>query len=89
MKNHVKVYLEHFGYDTENPFIPCEICGQRAVDIHHIHARGMGGSKKKDDIENLMALDRECHIQYGDIKELIPELIKIHQKRLDEYKHNS
>ena len=33
-------------YD-ETDFIQCEICGDRAVDIHHISARQSGGSKKK------------------------------------------
>ena len=48
------------GYD-ETDWIPCEVCGAKAVDIHHIEARGMGGSKTKDVIENLMALCRSCH----------------------------
>jgi hypothetical protein len=82
MKSHTKVYLEHFGIDEENPFIPCEICSQRAIDIHHIRARGMGGSKKKDDITNLMALCRTCHIQYGDIQELVDTLQDLHDKVL-------
>jgi 5-methylcytosine-specific restriction endonuclease McrA len=43
----------------------------------------MGGSKKKDDIENLMALCRECHLEYGDIQELIPTLQELHQKRMN------
>lgn len=83
MKNHTKVYLEYFGIDEEDPFIPCEICGQRAVDIHHIESRGMGGSKKKDDITNLMALCRNCHIQYGDIQELVETLQELHNKVLE------
>lgn len=29
----------------------------------------MGGGKTKDEIENLMALCRRCHIEYGDKKE--------------------
>ncbi len=64
MKNHTKVYLKEFQYH-ETDFIPCEICEQKAVDIHHIEARGMGGTQK-DDPENLMALCRECHILFGD-----------------------
>lgn len=83
MKNHTKVYLEYFEIDEENPFIPCEVCGARAVDIHHIRARGMGGSKKKDDITNLMALCRVCHIQYGDISDLVDSLQDIHNKILE------
>ena len=66
MKAHTKIYLQKMGYD-ESDFIPCEICSHKAVDIHHIEARGMGGTGKKDDIENLMALCRSCHVQYGDI----------------------
>jgi len=55
MKNHTKVYLKAFGYDT-NSWIACEVCGGTAVDIHHIESRGMGGSKIADTIDNLMAL---------------------------------
>ena len=67
MKPLVKIYLDSMGYD-ESDFIPCEVCGLKAVDIHHINARGMGGnpSKDKDVIENLQALCRECHTNYGD-----------------------
>jgi 5-methylcytosine-specific restriction endonuclease McrA len=79
MKKHTKVYLDHFGYGIED-FIPCEVCGSRAVDIHHIDCRGMGGSKKKDDISNLMALCRSCHIEYGDKKGYIDFL---RQKKRD------
>jgi 5-methylcytosine-specific restriction endonuclease McrA len=60
VKNHTKVYLKAFGYDT-NSWIACEVCGGTAVDIHHLNARGMGGSKIADTIENLMALCRNCH----------------------------
>ena len=56
MKPHTKVYLKHFGY-TVADYIPCELCCQKSVDIHHINGRGKG----KDEISNLMALCRECH----------------------------
>ena len=81
MKNHTKVYLNHFGY-TGDDFIPCEICGARAVDIHHIEARGMGGTKKGDTIENLMGLCREHHLQYGDKKQYMEFLIQKHKEKL-------
>jgi 5-methylcytosine-specific restriction endonuclease McrA len=80
MKNHTKVYFKHFGYDVSD-FIPCEICNAKAVDIHHINARGMGGSEK-DDINNLMALCRSCHIKFGDIKEKKEWLRDIHESNL-------
>ena len=70
MKKHTAIYMNHFWYDI-NDFIPCEVCGGRAVDIHHIEPRGMGGNPKgdKDVINNLQALCRPCHIFYGDKKQ--------------------
>ena len=82
MKNHTKVYLNHFGYTGED-FIPCETCGARAVDIHHIEARGMGGTKKADTIDNLMALCREHHLEYGDKKQYMEFLKDKHKEKLD------
>ena len=63
MKIHTKVYMDFFDYG-ETDFVMCEMCQQdRAVDIHHLDSRGMGGSKNKDYIENLMGLCRDCHIK--------------------------
>lgn len=77
MKKHIKLYLSFFKYSPED-FIPCEVCGARAVDIHHIECRGMGGSKTKDTIGNLMALCRSCHIEYGDKKQHLEYLQNTH-----------
>ena len=53
--------MNFFDYG-EQDFVMCEMCQQdRAVDIHHLESRGMGGSKNKDYIENLMGLCRDCH----------------------------
>jgi hypothetical protein len=81
MKSYTKTYLNYFGYALDD-FIPCEVCGSRAVDIHHIECKGMGGSKLKDDIENIMALCREHHVEYGDKKKYIDFLKGIHNQRL-------
>ena len=81
MKAHTKLYLIHFNY-SEADFIPCECCGTKAVDIHHIESRGMGGSKMKNSIHNLMALCRNCHEKFGDKKGYKEYLIQTHQKRL-------
>lgn len=62
MEKHVKIYLAANGFD-QGDFIPCENCKAPAVDIHHIEARGMGGSKTKDFSANLIALCRACHIR--------------------------
>ena len=60
MKAHLKIYLEDRRLSKDD-FIPCEVCGQSAVDIHHIQPRGMGGSKFRDTPDNLIALCRVCH----------------------------
>jgi len=54
---HIKVYLKYFGYG-EQDFIPCEMCKERAVDVHHIRPKSLGGT---DEIENLIGLCRRCH----------------------------
>ena len=83
MKKHTKIYLDYFGYDTSD-FIPCEICGAKAVDIHHIEPRSMGGSKTKDVIENLQALCRSCHIKYEGNKKDKEMLKLVHKVKMNE-----
>ena len=79
MKKHVKIYCNYFGYG-EQSFVPCEICGSRSVDIHHIKYKSRGG---QDVIGNLMALCRAHHNQAHNeiLKE--NELRKIHYKFLE------
>ena len=77
MKPYVRIYMNYFGY-AEDDFIPCEITGLKSSEIHHIDCRGMGGSKTKDYIENLMAVSRECHEKYGDKKQYNQYLTEIH-----------
>lgn len=86
MKPHTKLYLDYFGLDISS-HIQCEVCSndniyQTAVDIHHINARGMGGTKKGEDIKNLIALCREHHDKLGDRKEFKEYLTKVHLKNL-------
>jgi hypothetical protein len=81
MKNHTKIYFDYFGYD-KNSFIECEVCGAKAVDLHHIERRGMGGSKSADRIENIMALCRKHHEEFGDKKQWKEWLIKLHTIKL-------
>lgn len=80
MVKHVKVYMDYFGYG-EQDVIPCEVCGARAVDIHHINGRGKG----KDVIKNLVALCRYHHnAAHGLEKTYLHKdvLMKIHQNNL-------
>ena len=84
MKPHTKLYLDYFGYDSSS-WIACELCGDTAIDINHIFPRGMGGTKKKDVIENLVACCRQCHILKGDKKQYRNEWIEKHNNKLNEH----
>lgn len=78
MKKHTKTYMDHFGYGVDD-FIPCEFCGSRSVDIHHIYGR-LG--KYAHAIGNLMAVCRGHHNDCHD--ELIKkdDAMDIHQNFL-------
>lgn len=86
MKAHTKIYMDFYGYSVAD-FIGCEICGNKAQDVHHIECRGMGGDPKgtKDKIENLMAVCRKCHEENGDVPELKEMLKTIHLKHMAIY----
>jgi formate-dependent nitrite reductase cytochrome c552 subunit len=43
----------------------------------------MGGSKEADRIENLMALCRSCHVEYGDKTDYKEMLKEIHYLRMN------
>ncbi len=77
MIDYKKVYFDYFGY-KQGDFVPSELSGEAASDIHHIHRRGMGGDKTKPRIENLIALTREEHTEYGDLKHYKAFLYKKH-----------
>jgi hypothetical protein len=80
MIKYKKIYCEAYGY-YEGETILSEISGLLAVDICHIDAKGMGGDPKgeKDRIENLMAKTRDEHNRYGDKKQYLSYLFKIHK----------
>lgn len=81
MKPYTKTYMDFFGHQVAED-VECEICGNPAVDINHIDARGMGGNplKDKDKIENLMAMCRLHHLECGDVPTVKPMLRLIHVK---------
>lgn len=81
MKFHTKVYMLAFGY-TIADFMPCEMCGAKAVDVHHIENRKSGGDPlgEKDKIQNLMGLCRNCHVEFGDVVKAKSRLKKLHLK---------
>ncbi len=92
--------MDFFNY-AEQDFIPCEMCGSRAVDVHHLERQSKFGTKKeKDYIENLIGVCRDCHIKANDsmfnfycrIKHLENVCIQIHSlievnKRLKQYEN--
>lgn len=76
MKKYIKIYLEYFNIG-EQDYIPSELSGSPAQDIHHIHYRSQLG---KDNIENLIALTRKEH-ELAHSKKLSEEyLIKKHNQ---------
>lgn len=54
---YIEKYCNYFGYDYDE-FIPSELSGKQASDIHHIRYRSQQGD---DNIDNLIALTREEH----------------------------
>ena len=80
MKTYTATYLKHFGYGLHD-FVACEVCGAKAVDIHHIKP-GSTHKKLENDINNLMALCRKCHEDFGDKKQHRQYLQKIHDEEI-------
>ena len=76
---HTDIYFNALGYYKED-MAQCEICGKPATEIHHIERRGLGGTKNPESncLANIMAICRECHIEYGD---------KVKYKRMLKIKH--
>lgn len=79
--------MNFFGYDVSD-FIPCEFCGKKAVDIHHLEPKSRA-KHKVNMIDNLMALCRECH-HAATISPLMNENFKaVHRKKLLGSKHDN
>lgn len=85
MLKHKRIYFQFFGIGDQD-IVLCECCYQKAVDIHHIDNKGMGGSKEKDYIENLMALCRRCHNAAHDEEISMEKLQEIHLNHIKNHK---
>ena len=84
-QNYIKIYLDHFNYGDQD-FIPSELSGCRAQDIHHLTPRSKSGT---DVIDNHMALTREEHDKAHSDPDYNEYLKTVHLKRLLHYKiHN-
>ena len=80
MRNYIKTYLNYFGYG-EDDFIPCERCGAKVEGPpHHIEPRGMGGSKNRDNIEDLIGLCNDCHLRAEGL--VRPKITKAELKKI-------
>jgi HNH endonuclease len=80
VKNYVKTYLKYFGFD-ESDFIPCEDCGARSVEIHHLEPKSIAKAKENL-IDNLCAVCRSCHDKAHNSRAFNEELKLIHRKKL-------
>jgi hypothetical protein len=49
----------------------------------------MGGSKSADNIDNLMAVCRICHIKYGDLKKYMDFLKETHSDYMEKMNKNN
>ena len=85
MKKYIKIYMDYYDYVIDDVIL-CEYCSKQAVDIHHIEARGIGGDPRghKNQIENLIALCRGCHIKAETNKEFNSYL---KQQNKNKFKH--
>lgn len=78
MEKYKKAYLDTYypGWGDQD-FIPCELSGKQAVDIHHILPRG----KYPEYVNhpgNLMAMTRKLHDEKGQNKKYLQELVECH-----------
>lgn len=71
--NYKQVWLKSRGH-SEGDLLLCEVCGQPAVDIHHIIPKGMGGTKRVYTGYLLIALCRHDHDRAGGLRQ--PKLTK-------------
>lgn len=65
MQKHTKNYFEFFNIEYDivsgwHDHISCEMCNNKAVDIHHIENR-IKGVERLNKVENCIALCRSCH----------------------------
>lgn len=82
MKAYTRTYLKFFGFPFDpNFFVPCEYCGAKSVDLHHLIPRSLRPDLVNR-IENIMALCRKDHDRAGKDRAFNEELKQVHRRRL-------
>lgn len=72
--------MDYFGY-SETEFMPCEICGARIADIHHLVPKSLSKAKVNL-IDNLIGVCRDCHDNCHRNNNFNQEAMLIHRKKL-------
>ena len=78
------MFMKYYGYTEADSYSElCWYCNKNVwVEVHHIISRGMGGSKLRDRIDNLIPLCRSCHEDSEVINKQKDKLKEIVQRRM-------
>ena len=76
--------MKYYGYTEADSYSElCWYCAKNVwVEVHHIISRGMGGSKLRDTIDNLIPLCRSCHSDSSVINKQKDKLKEIVRRRM-------
>ena len=78
------MFMKYYGYTEADSYAElCWYCNKNVwQDNHHIESRGMGGSKLRDRIDNLIPLCRSCHEDSEIINKQKDKLKEIVRRRM-------
>jgi hypothetical protein len=78
------MFMKYYGYTEADSYAElCWYCNKNVwCEAHHIESRGMGGSKLRDQISNLIPLCRSCHEDSQIINKQKDKLKEIVQRRM-------
>jgi len=78
------MFMKYYGYTEADSYSElCWYCAKNVwVEVHHIISRGMGGSKLRDTVDNLIPLCRSCHSDSSVINKQKDKLKEIVQRRM-------
>jgi len=76
--------MKYYGYTEADSYSElCWYCAKNVwVEVHHIISRGMGGSKLRDTVDNLIPLCRSCHSDSSVINKQKDKLKEIVKRRM-------